>query len=235
MAPEKAFTGFPSGKVSFTPIPDPFFTDLLLRIDDLGELKVVLYLLWAMNQREGDIRYITRTEMLEDKVWLTSFSNKENEAIRLLEDAIQKAETLGALLIIQPELPQEVYYLLNTPRSRALLEAFLEGKWQPGKEKFLPVGLDLVKPNVFKLYEQNIGALTPIMAEYLKAAEKDYPLEWIEDAFRIAVVNNVRKWNYIQAILRSWQERGRDDENRRDTQEGYRKYLEGEYARFIEH
>ncbi len=235
MVAENSFAGFPSGKVSFTPIPDPFFTDLLLRIDDLGEIKVVLYLLWALNQREGDIRYITKTEMLEDKVWLASFSIKDDEAKHLLEDGIQKAAELGALLIIHPNQSQEMYYLLNTPRSRSLLEAFQEGKWEPGKEKFLPVGLDLVKPNVFKLYEQNIGALTPMMAEYLKAAENDYPLEWIEDAFRIAVANNVRKWNYIQAILRSWQERGRDDENRRDTQEGYRKYLEGEYVRFIEH
>ena len=235
MIPQQKFTGFPAGKVSFTPVPDPFFTDLLTQVDDLAELKVILYLLWTLNQREGDIRYLVKTEMLEDKAWLSSFSQEGVEAKRLLEEGIQKAVQRGAIFLLQVDEAKEEYYLLNTPRSRSLLEAFQEGKWQPGREKFLPVGLDLVKPNVFKLYEQNIGALTPMMAEYLKAAENDYPLEWIEEAFRIAVVNNVRKWNYIQAILRSWQERGRDDENRRDTQEGYRKYLEGEYARFIEH
>lgn len=235
MIPQKKFTGFPAGKVSFTPVPDPFFTDLLTQVDDLAELKVILYLLWALNQREGDIRYLVKTEMLEDKAWLASFSQDEPEAKQILEAGIQKAVQRGAVFLLHVEESKEEYYLINTPRSRSLLEAYQEGKWQPGREKFLPVGLDLVKPNVFKLYEQNIGALTPMMAEYLKAAENDYPLEWIEEAFRIAVVNNVRKWNYIQAILRSWQERGRDDENRRDTQEGYRKYLEGEYARFIEH
>jgi len=235
MAPQNKFTGFPSGKVSFTPVPDPFFTDLLTQVDDLAELKVILYLLWALNQREGDIRYLAKTEMQDDKTWLSSFSQDEADAKRLLEAGIQKAVQRGAVFLLHVDGSKDEYYLVNTPRSRSLLEAYQEGKWQPGREKFLPVGLDLVKPNVFKLYEQNIGALTPMMAEYLKAAENDYPLEWIEEAFRIAVVNNVRKWNYIQAILRSWQERGRDDENRRDTQEGYRKYLEGEYARFIEH
>ncbi len=235
MAPKQKFTGFPSGKVSFTPVPDPFFTDLLTQVEDLAELKVILYLLWALNQREGDIRYLTKTEMLADKTWLGSFSQDETEAKRLLQAGIQKAVQRGAVFLLHVDGSKEEYYLINTSRSRSLLEAYQDGNWQPGREKFLPVGLDLVKPNVFKLYEQNIGALTPMMAEYLKTAENDYPLEWIEEAFRIAVVNNVRKWNYIQAILRSWQERGRDDENRRDTQEGYRKYLEGEYAQFIEH
>ena len=31
------FTGFPSGKVRFTSIPAPFFSDLLPEIDQLGE------------------------------------------------------------------------------------------------------------------------------------------------------------------------------------------------------
>ncbi|MGI6380667.1 MAG: DnaD domain protein [Anaerolineae bacterium] len=42
--------------------------------------------------------------------------------------------------------------------------------------------------------------LQPLIAEQLQQAEADYPPEWIEDAFRIAVESNVRNWRYIAAI-----------------------------------
>ena len=59
----------------------------------------------------------------------------------------------------------------------------------------------LKRPNIFELYEANISLITPILADELKDAEMTYPPEWIELAFKIAVENNVRKWNYIRAIL----------------------------------
>ena len=51
------FAGFPSGKVRTTPIPAPFFTELLPQIDHLGELKVTLYALWFLDRQEGQIRF----------------------------------------------------------------------------------------------------------------------------------------------------------------------------------
>jgi len=230
----KQFSGFPQGKVQTIPVPEPFFTELLVMVDDLVELKTLLYMLWALNQQDGDVRYLRRSDVILDKAWLAGLSDDRDQAIARSDQGFEKASGRGAIFILQPDRDSDVYYLLNTARGRSLVEAFHEGNWTPGKEKNLPVGLDLVKPNIFKLYEQNIGPLTPIIAEYLKEAEKDFPLDWIDEAFRIAIANNVRKWKYIQAILRSWKERGRDDENRRDTQEGYRKYLEGDYARFLE-
>jgi DNA replication protein DnaD len=49
------------------------------------------------------------------------------------------------------------------------------------------------------------------------------------------VLKNARNWKYIEAILRSWKEKGHDEKDRRDSQEDRRKYIEGEYADFIEH
>ena len=31
------------------------------------------------------------------------------------------------------------------------------------------------QPNIFQLYESNIGIITPIMADILREAEKEYP------------------------------------------------------------
>ena len=57
--------------------------------------------------------------------------------------------------------------------------------------------------NIFTLYEQNIGILTPIISEKLKAAEKDYPPDWFPWAFGQAVSNNARSWAYIDACLKN--------------------------------
>jgi DNA replication protein len=71
------------------------------------------------------------------------------------------------------------------------------------------VQVQVERPNIFVLYEQNIGLLSPLIADDLKDAADQYPAEWIEAAFREAVQNNKRKWTYIRAILRRWETEGR--------------------------
>jgi len=67
------------------------------------------------------------------------------------------------------------------------------------------------RPNIFTVYEQNCGVLTPFIA-----AELNYWIDlvqesWIEDAIKIAVMNNKRNMNYVAAILKRWQNEGKDD------------------------
>jgi DNA replication protein len=71
------------------------------------------------------------------------------------------------------------------------------------------VQVQIERPNIFVLYEQNIGLLSPLLADELKDAADLYPPEWIEAAFREAVQHNKRKWSYIRAILRRWETEGR--------------------------
>jgi DnaD/phage-associated family protein len=68
------------------------------------------------------------------------------------------------------------------------------------------------RPELFSLYENNIGLLTPMMVDELKCAEQEYPAAWFADAFAEAVRANVRRWNYVRAILERWRTRGRDDD-----------------------
>ncbi|HEU5377361.1 MAG TPA: DnaD domain protein [Ktedonobacteraceae bacterium] len=65
------------------------------------------------------------------------------------------------------------------------------------------------QPNIFVLYEQNIGLLTPMIASQLEDAADHYPADWIEAAFSEAVQRNKRNWKYISAILRRWETEGR--------------------------
>jgi DnaD/phage-associated family protein len=64
--------------------------------------------------------------------------------------------------------------------------------------------------NVFSEYQNNIGLITPVIADRLKDAERDYPGQWIKRAIEIAVERNARRWNYIDAILKRWATDGYD-------------------------
>jgi DNA replication protein len=226
-----AFIGFPSGKVRMTPIPAQFFSELLPVIDHLGELQVTLYAFWYLDRLEAPVRYMTQDSFLE-----------EEELVKLLgedglADALERAVLRGTLLrvLVKVGARQAPVYFLNTPRGRAAVQAIQKGEWRPEFEEQPPMVLEVERPNIFRLYEENIGPLTPMISEMLRDAEQTYHQDWIEDAIRIAVKNNVRNWRYIEAILRSWQEEGRDGTNRRDSEKDRRRYIEGEFADFIEH
>jgi DnaD/phage-associated family protein len=86
------------------------------------------------------------------------------------------------------------------------------------------------------MYEQNIGMLTPMIAEELRQAEKLYPADWINDAIREAVSLNKRNWRYITRILERWSSEGRDGgAHRRDTskQTGPEKYIKQKYGHMV--
>jgi len=232
------FKGFPEGKVRFTRLPDPMLTELLPAIDHLGELKVILYAFWRLERMEGTFRYLRRANFLEDQRFMQGLAASQAEAEAALDEALVRCLQRGSLLSAGLDLEggRETFYFLNSPKGRAALQAIQRGEWQPSDDPQAPLDLSLEKPNIFRLYEENIGPLTPMIAEELGAAEDTYPAQWIEDAVRIAVENNVRRWSYVEAILKRWQEGGRDERtDRRDAEKDRRRYIEGEFSEFIEH
>ena len=67
------------------------------------------------------------------------------------------------------------------------------------------------KPNIFSLYEKNIGIIREIIADELKEAEQQYPEAWIEEASGKQWRTTRRNWQYIEAILKRWETEGKDD------------------------
>jgi DNA replication protein len=238
-ASTSAFNGFPSGKTRTTPVPEAFFNKLLPSIDHLGELKLSVYVFWYLNQLEGNLRYVQAKDILADQIFIEGLAPgaEPKTAAEILDDALRRAVARGTLLMAEfaGEEGQETCYFLNSPRGRAALRAIQRGDWHPGSQRRPPVALELERPNIYRLYEENIGPLTPLIADALREAEETYPPAWVEEAFKIAVENNVRRWRYVEAILRSWKEKGRDEQDRGDTQKDRRRYVEGEFADFIEH
>ncbi len=95
------------------------------------------------------------------------------------------------------------------------------------------INIVVERPTIFALYEQNIGLLTPLLAEKLQDAEGRYPLEWIEAAFEEAVSNNKRNWRYIERILERWAVEGMNSGKDRGPAERSLdpdKYTKGKYA-----
>ena len=232
------FRGFPPGKVRFTPIPAQFFSELLPEIDHLGEMKVTLYALWFLDRQEGSPRYITYDDFAGDARLLAGLAGSGQNELECFKDALDRAVRRGTLLEAradQANLTEVAVYFLNSPLGRAAFQAMREGKWSPDSQSHPEAQLEMERPNIYKLYEENIGPLTSMIADLLRDAEKTYPYDWIEEAIVKAVENNARKWSYIQAILRKWQEEGRDGTNRQGSQKDYRRYIDGEFGEFIEH
>ncbi len=228
------FPGFPEENTSFIRIPDQFFRSQLLSTDDLDELKVTLYIFWQLERMEGPFRFVRLSDMLKDSQLVQSLGPGPRQARKNLELALEKAGEHGSLLLAEIPIKRSKDRLifLNSPRGRAALDAIRRGDWRVVDHNQAPLAISFDHPNIFQLYESNIGPLTPLMADALRDAEKTYQASWIEDAFRIAVERNKRNWHYIEAILHRWQEGGRDDrkdrQDRRDAEKTGRGYSDWE-------
>ncbi len=221
----KKFQGF-TDQETFTRVPNAFFQELLNAIRDADELKVTLYVLWRIEHMEGRFRSLCRSEMIEDLAFLAGLGEAA------LDSGLEKAVQRGSLLRVVND--EGGFYFLNSPRGRAAAEAMRKGDWRLAARSASAPPPE--RPNVFKLYEENIGPLTPLLADALKDAEATYPPEWIAEAIAEAVKHNKRSWKYAEAILRRWKEEGRaQEQDRRDAEKDRRKYVQGKYADYVKH
>jgi len=212
------FLGFPN-KSPLTPLPDLFFSALLPQISSLAELKLILHIFWLLYQKREPLKFITYKELVADKTLMEGMGGVSGST-ELLRDALESAVNRGVLLHLASDRERELQdlYFINTESNRrvvnklqsgelSLADALLQEKPYMKEEK----------PNIFALYEQNIGLLTPMIAEELKEAEKLYPASWIEEAFKEATSLNKRSWRYIARILERWSSEGKGSgEFRRD-------------------
>jgi DnaD/phage-associated family protein len=214
-------------------VPESFFTQVLATSQDIQVQRLTLFAFWLLDIQERDPKYLTLEDFLaQEAVCLAFQAKKTSEPHAAIHDALEKTVLAGILL--QMNFPgsttDKKIYFINSPKGRASATALANGDWKIQFEHQQPVKAQLHKPNIFKLYEDHIGTITPIMAEFLQEAENLYPAEQIQEAFEIAVTKNVRNWRYIEAILKRWQENGKDGESRQNTEKPWQKYLEGEYG-----
>jgi DNA replication protein len=202
-------------ETDFISLPDSFFTQAVPKIQDLAELKVVLYVAYLILRKPDhthpDIIGVTYKELKTETCRLSAELGEEILR-QALNSAVEHGTLLHSTLNINGML--EDVYSLTAPMYR--------GHQPPAI-------------NIFALYEQNIGMITPMIAEELKEAEKIYPPQWIEEAFKEAVTLNKRSWKYIARILERWASEGKDSgEYRRDIKkDGPDKYIKGRYGHLV--
>lgn len=233
----KGFAGFVAGKQPYTPVPNLFFTELLPAIDHLSELKVTLHIFWLLAQKREEHPCVSVRELASDHRLLEGLAEPGLSPEEALRDALERAVARRTLLRVSAGqgTDDQDWYVVNSERGRQAAEDIVAGRWTPAEAR-QAVHLDVQRPNIFVLYEQNIGPLTPLLAEELMEAEETYPDPWIKDAFREAVELNKRSWRYILRILERWAAEGREDEtSRRGDERDRRRFIEGDYADYIEH
>ncbi|MBM4446850.1 MAG: DnaD domain protein [Chloroflexi bacterium] len=236
----KVFSGFPA-RAEVTPIPNLFFTAVVPQIDDIAELKTILHVFWLLSRRRGYPQFVTYSEFLSDPILMGAIEAGAKPKDEVLRQALDQAVQHGIMLHLRIDRdgqPEDAYFI-NSETAKEIVSKIQQGKLpqlvlvaRKGEEaEIKPL------PNIFSLYEQNIGMLTPMIDGYLKEAEKLYPPEWIESAFKEAVALNKRSWKYIARILERWAIEGKDDgKPRRDfkKEDDRDKYIRGKYGHMVQ-
>jgi len=244
-------------ETDFISLPDSFFTQVMPKIQDLVELKVVLYVAYLIlrkqdhpfafchsepfapchpEQSEGS--HVAQDRLREESSPAQGKLREESHAAQGRPQFVTYKELKAESCRLSAELGEETLRqaLDSAVEHGALLHSTLSINGM--LEDVYSLTVDSRQPptvNIFALYEQNIGMITPMIAEELKEAERLYPPQWIEEAFKEAVTLNKRSWRYIARILERWASEGKDSgEYKRHTKAyGPDKYVKGKYGHFV--
>ncbi len=234
----KKFDGFPA-RMEYTSIPNIFFSGLLPQIDDIAELKTTLHVMAVLYRKKGSPRFVSVQELSTDESLMSGLKGEDEPPEKGLQKGLEMAVERGTLLQItlQKDNSSRAVYLLNTEANRQIVEKIengeitLPGTKIPGRK--YPPGEEL--PDIFTLYEENIGILTPMVADELREAEKLYPREWLNDSIKEAVLYNKRNIKYILKILENWATEGKSDgtHQRHPKKTDPDKYIKGKYGHMV--
>ena len=206
------FAGFVQG-TRYTSVPNALLGPLLAEIDSLQELKCVLRVLGLVYQRRGQRPWVTLEELLADRTLMEGLSQEDGGAKKAVGDGIRQAVERGTLFEVRGrgDGAEETFIFVNDEQGRraaqrldpnVTIPLLLEPPQSEGQAE--------PRPDIFTLYEENIGPLTPLLCDELREAEATYPWTWVMEAFREAVELQRRNWRYISRILERWAREGKD-------------------------
>lgn len=225
----EGFNGFP-GIGKGTVLPNAFFTDVLPKLRAPAEMLAFLWVCRLVQEQRGEQRFVSASQL-----WAVAPARAALQSAgadqHALERGLERCRELGALLALRlaGEGGQETVYFVNNPGSRRTVARARAGELALKPETVALAPEAEQRPGIFRLYEENIGTVTPLVGERMLAAVDEYPPEWIEEAFREAAELNRRNWRYIERILQKWAQEGRGYEasGRDSFEERKRRYLGG--------
>jgi len=207
---------------AFAQVPASYVSQVMRQVNDLSELKVTMLTFYLLSRSHDYPAYVTH-----DDLALKAGSLLGLDAASCVA-AIEAAVARGAFLQVALPLANGMtkVYFANLEADLAAIEQLRTGAKGVSRAGRPPA------PNVFELYEQNNGIITPMLAEELKDAQRTYPAAWIEEAFRVAVKARKLNWRYISSILERWTAEGKDSgENRPGARaDDPDKYVKGRFG-----
>lgn len=150
-------------------------------------------------------------------VRVTDLTNQSPSGVKVIRRLIKELSDHGYISRERKQDPETKQFTWDTTvREEPILPLGIDGSGIDGS------GVDIVftdslntnikeeesepqkSQNVYRLYENNIGVMTPIIAEQIQHYEKECPDGWIQEAVKIAANNGARNWAYIKTILDKW-------------------------------
>ena len=202
------FEGFRTGSKAVA-IPVEFFNELMPTLNRGVEIRVVLHVIYMIFRKSGRIRAVSFEELVNETSLRAALS--EDTYRFQIKEALDRGVQAGALL--ECHLNQHDFlYFLNNEGGRRQYQQIQMGTLAFSEDSQIATSINLNKTTPIIAYEQEIGTVTPAIAEAIREAEGIYPTEWIIEALNLASTNNARSWRYVDAILKRWNKEGRNDE-----------------------
>lgn len=207
---------------STVPVPAALLTEILPQVTEIAEAQVLLAVVRLACDAGNPERPVSYEAIIRDRPLRRALKveGSPREPDHRIELGLDLAIGRGVLISFATEQGsrRRSWVFLSTPATQALVASMVRGAVPPPTEIWdgdEPPAVIPERPTVFRLYEQNIGMLTPLVADQLMDALERYPSEWIEDAIGESVAYNRRSWKYIQRILEQWAVQGRGDQRER--------------------
>lgn len=183
------------------------------RVNQEGHLPDTRQIAWVLrmapDELETDMLQIAATGIIDREVngWFIPNFSQRQSAVTGAERKTQERNRKKSRQYYENVTPQSRFV---TQRQNTESESETEIETEAEAES-LP-------PNVYTLYEREIGVITPMIADQLKYAETEYPYDWFCDATKEAVGHNARNLKYILAILQNWKVNGRGSGHKRQSE-----------------
>ena len=216
--------GFPE-QIELSPIPRPFITSMLSKMDSLDEVKTLLLAFNSIYQKKGQLKYCTAKELTTEE--------KLAETQKILDSAV-KNKILISLCVREEEQTTKLYFVNDRFGKNSLEQARNNYETVITEDDLSEDVGTVTEDMVLSAYEDNIGQLTPMIIEELQIAREECPDSWIIEAIKIAVERNIRKWSYVKAILKKWQAEGKQDgRDKRYSESDPERFLDSSYGSII--
>ena len=185
-------------------MPNAVLGRVLSQVEDHDTFRLILRAIWLLERQRGYPRHISADDLRRDRA-LSAVTSDETR----FKDALSSA--IASRVLCEVSIAGNSRLMLSTESAqRASVLSISDSQnhedtadgWDEPAASTLPT-------DAFRAYEENIGALSPMIRENILSALEDFTDEDIAHAVRIAVENESRSWSFVAGVLQALVERWR--------------------------